>query len=159
MLGEQPVLRGDHVVVRVLREFRMQPIAGLTRSAVPNAVGQHDEILRAVEQLAGCEEFAGIRGGKKAAPRPAGAVQNHDRVANDASGIALRCAERGVVESQLGESFTRAKGEILDDEVARGTGASPTGSRRRRLGVTDRRRYGRARKRERAEQETKKGCT
>jgi hypothetical protein len=128
----------------------MQAITGLARAAVTDAVGQHDEILRAIEQLARREEFARIAGGQKAAPRAASAVQNHDGVANDTAGIALRRAEGGVVEPQLGESLTRAEGEILDDEVALGAGASPTGGGRGRLGVADRRRYSRARNRKRA---------
>ena len=47
-LGDQQPLAFHHVGVAVLREFRVQPVAGLRRLAVTDAVGQHDEILRRV---------------------------------------------------------------------------------------------------------------
>ena len=59
-LGDQPVLRIDHVVVTVFRKRRPRFASdGFADLAVADAVGNDDEILCRVERLARAEQFAG----------------------------------------------------------------------------------------------------
>ena len=55
--GEERVMRSHHVVVRVLREARVQAVARLARLAVPDAVGQDDEVSRRIENLSRAEQL------------------------------------------------------------------------------------------------------
>ena len=50
-LAEQLVVRGDHVVVVVLRKMRVQSVAGLRGLSVADAVGKDDEVARRVQKL------------------------------------------------------------------------------------------------------------
>lgn len=52
-LVEELVLRGDHIVVIVLREFRAEGVTGLARFSVADVVGQDDVVARDVEQPPG----------------------------------------------------------------------------------------------------------
>ncbi len=61
-LGEQVVLGAHHVVVVVLREAHVEPVARAARFAVADPVGEDDEVFRRVEELPGAEELAGERG-------------------------------------------------------------------------------------------------
>lgn len=51
---DELVLCGDHIVVIVVRKFRVQAVAGLARFSVANAVGNDDVITRDVEQAVAC---------------------------------------------------------------------------------------------------------
>ncbi len=57
--GDQQMLRGNHVVIIVLREVRVHPVAGLGRFPVANAVGQNNKVAIGVQQLAGTKQLAG----------------------------------------------------------------------------------------------------
>jgi hypothetical protein len=117
-LGEQTVLRIDHVRVTVLRKSRLEPIARLRGFSVTDAVGQHDEVFRRVEELARAEQLAGefraqeLRAGStRAVPYPHG-------VAHDAFGVLLRLAERTVVQAQLRQRFAARELEVAQHEIA-----------------------------------------
>ena len=57
--GQQPVLRGDHVVVAVFRKAGTQLVTRFGRPAVSNIVGKHEVILRCIERLARAVQLAG----------------------------------------------------------------------------------------------------
>ena len=94
------------------------PVARLARPAVADAVGQHDEIARRVENLAGTEQLATEGRGEKSAGGAARAMADQHRVAHDALRVFARRAERDVMDSQLGQRFAGDEFEVLGDEVA-----------------------------------------
>ena len=81
--GHQPVLSLDHVLVPVTREAGVEPVAGLARPPVTDAVGQDDVVPCRVERLPLAEEFARELGSEEACPAAGGPVQDQDRVADD----------------------------------------------------------------------------
>ena len=117
-VGEQRVLRADHVVVGVLRKPRAKAVARLARLAVTDAVRQDDEVARGVEQLPGSEQLAAERAREEAFARPARAVENQHRVAHDARCVASGRADRPVVQVELRQRLAGAEAEIADDEIA-----------------------------------------
>ena len=121
-VGEEEMLRGDHVVVVVMREMGAEAVAGFGGFAVADAVGKDDEVFGGVEKLAGIEEFVGVEGREELMAGAAGTVEDEDGVVHMALRVAMRAAERGVVEAELGKFFAGAEGEIFGDEVAFGGG-------------------------------------
>ena len=73
----------DHVAIAVARKPRAQAVARLARLAVADVVGQHDEVARDVEQLAGPEQLAGKAGADELRARSARAVHDQHGVAHD----------------------------------------------------------------------------
>ncbi len=59
LLGHNGIIRLDHIIVRILREFHVQTVAGFARFAMADAIGKDDKIFSGVEGLAGFEEMAG----------------------------------------------------------------------------------------------------
>ncbi len=59
MLGQQLVLRMDHIGVAVPRKATAESIRRLARLSMPDAIGEHEEVLIRGEQLARVEESAG----------------------------------------------------------------------------------------------------
>ena len=55
-LGHEPVLRGNHVFVAVLRKLSAQPVTWFARLAGSNAIGKDDEMRCGVEQLTWAEK-------------------------------------------------------------------------------------------------------
>jgi hypothetical protein len=91
-LGEQQVLRLHHVVVGVVREVSVQAIARLARLAMPDAVGQHDEITCGIERLTGTEQLPGEFIAHQAPTVAAGAMHDEHRVTHHAMGVRARLA-------------------------------------------------------------------
>src|SRR5437763_14358917 len=58
-VGEQTILRLDHVHVAVVRKLRVHAVAWLARFAVADAIRLDDEELHRAERLARAEKFAG----------------------------------------------------------------------------------------------------
>ena len=83
-LCQQFVLRGNHVVIRVMRKLRMQTITWFARTAMSDAVRQDDEITRRVQELSRPKQNVRKLRRKKLRARAAGAVSNQHRVAHDA---------------------------------------------------------------------------
>ena len=100
-LRQQQVLRAHHVGIAVVREMRAQAIAWLAGLAVPDAIGQHDEVARRIEGLPGAEELACEFRTHETAARAAGPVHDEHGVAHDAVGIGLRMPEGAVMNAQL----------------------------------------------------------
>ena len=50
--AKELVVRGDHVVIVVLREVSVQLVAGLRRFPMADAVRKNDEVSRGVQELA-----------------------------------------------------------------------------------------------------------
>ena len=115
--GDQAKMRRDHVVVVILREARVEAVAGLRGFSVADAVGKNDEIARRVEKLAGTEELSCELRLKELPPGAAGAVKDQDGVRDPSLRVAGGFPERHVVQAQLGHSFPRAKLELMDYEV------------------------------------------
>ena len=80
-------------------------------------VGQDDPVARDVERLAGTEQFVGELRRQKLASRAAGAVQDHHRVVDLAARVAVRLAERGVVEPHFGKRLAREETYVSRREI------------------------------------------
>ena len=117
-LGDQAILGCDHVHVAVARETGLEAVAGLARLAVTDAVGKDQEEPLGIEQAARPKQLAGETRAHILCPAAAGAVEDEDGVADDALGVALRLAERAVMESQLGERLAGGEAEVLNDKIA-----------------------------------------
>ena len=81
VLGDEAVLRVDHVVVVVSGEARAQAVRGLRGLPGADRVGKDDEVAAGVERLSGPEELAGERRGEQARARSRGAVEDQDGLA------------------------------------------------------------------------------
>src|SRR6266567_4117540 len=114
---EQLVLRGDHVVVVVLRKVGVHAVARLARFSMTDVVGKDDEIATGVEELAGTEEDVGKLRSEKLVSRTAGAVQDQDGVRHFSVGIALGLAEGQVVQAEFGESFAGLEMEVAGEVI------------------------------------------
>ena len=113
-LGEHDLLRADHVAVVVLGEAHVEAVGGLGGFAVTDVVGEDEEEFGDVEGFAGAEEDVGELGEEKIAGEASGAVEQEDGIVDLACGVAVRRAEREVVELELGEGFAGVELEIFD---------------------------------------------
>ena len=125
--GEQAMVRGDHVIVVVLRKMRVQAVAGLRRFSVADTIWKNDVIARRVEKLSRAEELAGKNGCEELMAGATGAVKNQNRVGDAALRIARGLAQGCVVQPKLWQRFAGAKLEILDHKFALGRGGSRGG--------------------------------
>ena len=80
-------------------------------------VGQDDEHLGDVERLAGAIKLICELRAEELLARAAGAVEDHHRIVDFALRIAMRRAERGVMDPKFGQRLARHKGEVLEDRV------------------------------------------
>jgi len=55
----QPVLRQHHIIIGVLREFHVQPIAGLGGLAMTDGIGQDNVILCRIQELSRAKKSPG----------------------------------------------------------------------------------------------------
>src|SRR6516225_3299065 len=83
-LGEQAILRVNHVGVIVFGEFRFQTIGRLQAFAVSDAVGDDDIIFGGVQRLARAEQLTGKIRGKHTGGRAATAVKHQHRLTGKA---------------------------------------------------------------------------
>jgi len=111
------VLQRDHVGVLVLREAGVEAVAGLAGFSVADVVGQNDEVLGGVEELAGREKHAGEYRPEEIGAAAAGAVKDQDRVSGVSAGVFGRLAKRGVVDADFGEGLAGLEMEVVDDEI------------------------------------------
>src|SRR5438552_17541350 len=114
-LVEKLIVRGDHVVVVVLREMSMPPVAGLRGFSVADAVGKNDEVAIRVQELSRTEELTGKLRLHELLARTAGAVANQNGVCDAALRVQQRLPKRGVVQAQLRENFDRLEFDNLVD--------------------------------------------
>jgi hypothetical protein len=82
-----------------------------------DAVGQNDEILRGVEQLARSEQLTPERPTHESRAGAGRAVEHDDRIPHDALRVALRLAEREVVDSKLGKRLAALELEVANDVI------------------------------------------
>ena len=130
-LGQEPVLRADHVVVRVARELRPEPVARLRRAAVPDPVGDHHVIARGVERLARAEQNAGERRAEELRRRAARPVQDEHRVRGFPAAVVEAAAVRDVVNLQLRERLAGREPEVSENGLIRdGLGGKDLSTRR-----------------------------
>ena len=124
-LGEQAVLRLDHVAIAIARKARMQAIARLGRLAVAEPVGHDDEVLGRIEGLPRGEELArkehaAIRRLGEAGTAAAGAVPDQHHVRGPPGSVARDGAERAVVDAQFREHVAGGEPEVARHEVGFG---------------------------------------
>src|ERR1700680_4298000 len=100
-VGEQPILRLDHVDVAVMGKCRMQGVARLARLSVADAIGENDEIAARIERLAGAEQRAGEFRPNELRAASTRSVQDQDRVAHYPLRITLRRADGAVMKAEL----------------------------------------------------------
>src|SRR2546429_19896 len=94
-LAEKLVVRGDHVVIVVLREARVQSVARLRRFPVTNAVRKNDVVAVRIQELPGTEELPGKLLLEELLARAAGTVKNQDGVCDAADRKSGRVGEEG----------------------------------------------------------------
>ena len=111
-LVEHHALAAHHVVVVVGGEARMQAVGGLGTLAVADVVGKDEEIFCDVERLAGAEEHIREERIQQRVGIAAGAVEQEHSIIHVAGRIAVRGAEREVVQLELGQGFAGAKAEV-----------------------------------------------
>jgi hypothetical protein len=132
VVDEEPALRVHHVVIVVVREPGVQPLARPARLAVTDAVGQDDVIDGRVERFAGAVQRAGEDRTEELAARAGGAVENEHGVAHHAARVTARMAEGAVVDRERGQALPAGEGEAVDDVVAcearQRAGLTPRGS-------------------------------
>src|ERR1700720_13942 len=122
-VGEQPIMRLDHVDVAVMGKSRVQAVARLARLPVANAIGENDEIAARIERLAGAEQRSGEFRPNELRAASARSMQDEDRVAHYPLRIALRRADRAEMKAGLRQLLIGCEAKILDDEIAlRGCG-------------------------------------
>ncbi len=111
MLGQESVVRVNHVLVVVAREARAQAVGRLARFPVPDRVRQDDVVAAGVERLPGTEELAGEY---RCEQRSAGlrrAVEHDDRLSRGR-------ADRSVMQPQLRQHLAALKAEVAHDPAA-----------------------------------------
>src|SRR5467141_3111737 len=116
-LGQQSILRLDHVEVSVARKGGAKAVARLAGSSMTDPVGKHDEISRRIQQAARPKKFSGKLLPDELSSGPAGAVQYQHGVAHDSLRVLLRLAERAVMQSKLRQCFAGCESEIGDDKI------------------------------------------
>src|SRR5256714_749799 len=97
---------------------RVRPVGRLAQTAVPNPVGQDDEIPRRVEQTAATEEHACELWSQERAPRPARAVHDEDGVAHHTSRVAHGSPDGRVVQLQFRQRLVAPETKIAYDVIA-----------------------------------------
>ncbi len=112
------VLERDHVRVFVMREMRMEAVAGLAGFAVADVVGKNQKIFVGVEQLAGSEKHSSEDGLKKTVASPAGAVEEQHRIGGAAGGVLEGLAKGVVVEADFGQCLAGLEMKIVYGVVA-----------------------------------------
>ena len=112
------VLERDHVVVVVMREARVHPVARLRGFSVADVVGKDDVIARGIEKPAGREEHVGELRPEELMPVAAGAVHDEHGVRHMALGVADGRAQRRVVDADLGHRLAGPEVEIVGEEIA-----------------------------------------
>src|SRR5580765_7276353 len=96
----------------------MQTVARLTRLAMSDAIGQHDEEARGIEQLSRSEELPRELIPNQACAGAPGAMHDQYCVAHYPVSVRTRLAKGAVVDSQLRQRLSGGKAEITCDKVA-----------------------------------------
>jgi hypothetical protein len=117
-LFQHLVLRGDHVIVVILRKAGMHAVARFAGFSVTQVVGKNNEVPSDVEELSGTEQLARKLRLQKLTATAACAVKDHDGVGNTSTAVACRLAECCIVHPQLRQRLARAKMEVVRDVVA-----------------------------------------
>ena len=110
-LGEQAILRVNHVGVIVFGEFRFQTIGRLQAFAVSDAVGDDDIIFGGVQRLARAEQLTGKIRGKHTGGRAATAVKHQHRLTGKAR-LSWCSANAARAAHFAGMKFKIARGPI-----------------------------------------------
>src|SRR5947209_4800472 len=91
-LFQHLVLRGDHVVVVILREPGMHAVARLAGFSVAQVVRKNNEIASDVEELSRTKQLAGKLRLQKLAARSACPVKDHNGVGHASIAVTCRLA-------------------------------------------------------------------
>ena len=117
-LVEHHALAAHHVVVVVSREVHVHAVRWLRTLSVPDVVRQDDEVLLNIENSARHKQHIRedrIQQRVRIAARP---VQQQDSIVHMPASIAMRRAQREVVQLELRQSLACAKPEIRQTDVA-----------------------------------------
>ncbi len=117
VLGDEAIAAVDHVAVAVVREVAAEAVGRLRRAAAADRILHDDEVVAGIERLARPEQFVGELG-----PQPVGAgagiaLQQEHAVDDPAGGVALRHADRAIVQFQLGQHLAAGETVVLQDEI------------------------------------------
>jgi len=94
------MLRLHLVDVAVMRETGLHAVRGLGGPTGADTIGKHHVIALYVQRLARLEQVVGEGRHQEALASAGGSMQQQHGVADLAGGVALRCAQRGVVQPQ-----------------------------------------------------------
>ena len=111
-LVEHHPLAAHHVVVVVGREVHAHAVGGLGALAVADVVGQDDEVLLDVEHAARHEQHIGEDGIQQRVRIAARAVQQQDGVIHMTGCIAMRRAQREVVQLEFRKRLAGTEAEV-----------------------------------------------
>ena len=117
-VGEQTVIRFNHVEIAVARKFCVHAVTGLARFAVADPVRQHDEKFRSIQRLTSTKKFTGKFRSNKLRAAAGRSVHDQNCIGRFALRIFLRFAERPVVDAQLRQRFARLKFKIRNRVIA-----------------------------------------
>ena len=95
------MLRGDHVVVVILRKMSVHAVTGLAGFSVADVVRQNDVVTSDIKKLSGPEEDAGELRRKELRAGAAGAVQEQNGIRNVAVRVAHGRPKGRIVHAQL----------------------------------------------------------
>ena len=112
--------RANHVRIIVVGKFGPQAVARFRGFSEAGAelIGKNQIIFRRIEQLAGAKEHSRKRRNKPHAAGAIRAVQNQHGVGDAAAGVAVRRADRRVMQPHLRKRLAVRKFEIVRDEIA-----------------------------------------
>ena len=116
-VAHQRVLRHDHVGISVVRERRLQSVARLARSPMPDVIRQDDEVASRIEYLPGPEQLSGELRPDELRPGPAGTVHDQDRVDDVSGGIPAYGSKRPVVQPKLRQRLAAGEVEVAHHEI------------------------------------------
>src|SRR5262249_29175335 len=118
VIGEQSMLRFNHVGVAIVREFRSQAVGGFGGFSVADVVGEDEEVFGGIEGLALVEGFIAEVFGKESAAVAGGAVEDEDGVLRDSFVVGDWFTEGAVMNTKFGEGFAGGELKIGDDVIA-----------------------------------------
>src|SRR6188474_2398108 len=94
-----------HVVVRVLRKTSAKAVARFARLAMSYRIGDHDVVLRGVEELPRPEELSGERAARESCARSGRPVEHEHGVVHDSTAVSGRTTEGVIMNAQFRQHF------------------------------------------------------
>jgi hypothetical protein len=115
--GDELVLQIDNVAIAVFGEVCLQSIARLARLAVANVVREDQVVAARIQWPARIEQRAHIGWATERQTIGSRPVQEENCIVDVSSGVAMRFAERRIVDTQTSEGLFVAEFVILEPGV------------------------------------------